>query len=111
MRTVLFILFFFIVISCEDDFTNTGQTIMPVWLETRVAELEGEGNCNGCIAKEILVGNKKYYHVYCNDWSCSHCEVYVAGGTLVDWAEQDLSEFLQNQTRSIVLWKCQGEAE
>ena len=112
MRTILLLAFILIAFSCEDEIQPRNTPIIPVWLETRIAELEAESNCNGCVAKQINIEQEIYYHVYCNHWSCSHCEVYMPDGSLVNWEEQSLSDFLQNQTRSIILWKCQSkEAE
>lgn len=92
--------------ACEDREPQPITT--PVWLESRIAELESS-ECPGCNIQRYTYNEEYYYHVYCNFWSCSDCEIYNYNGAEVDWEIIDKADFMQNKQRPILIWECKIE--
>ena len=91
------------ITACEDR--EPDPIVTPVWLESRIAEIEDAG-CEGCSVRRYTYKEEYFYHVYCNYWSCYDCEIYRYDGTPVDWEVIDHQDFEENKTRSVLLWEC-----
>ena len=90
MKKHLFIVvLLFLFLACQDKETDSPE--IPVWLGSRIAELESSG-CGGCTITR-----------------CVYCELYHYNGTLVVWDEDtDHVDFEQNKDRPVKIWECQG---
>jgi hypothetical protein len=104
-----FILLAFIttLFACEERLPE--EPTVPEWLQPRIEELEASDNCIGCTIKRTTYLDEYYFHVYCNFWSCSHCEVYHHDGQLVNWEEINFADFLEKQVNTTIIWQCNAE--
>lgn len=93
------------LLTCEER--ETEEITTPAWIETRLTELENSGDCFGCTLQRWTYNNEYYYHLYCNHWSCSNCEVYRYNGDKVVWGENvDPADYEKNKHRPVKIWEC-----
>jgi len=96
------------LINCEKR--EAEVIVIPIWMEARLLELEDSGQCYGCTLQRWTYNNEYYYHLYCNYWSCSNCEVYRFNGDKVVWGENvDAADYEANKHRPLKLWECGDE--
>ncbi|KJF44502.1 hypothetical protein [Draconibacterium sediminis] len=111
MRKLLYIALFIVaMLACEDR--EPEPIIVPSWMKAQLAELEDSGNCYGCRVQRWTYNEEYFYHLYCDHWSCSNCEVYHNNGTLVEWGVTvDPVDFDSLKYRPTIVWECGDELE
>ncbi|WP_320110753.1 hypothetical protein [Draconibacterium orientale] len=111
MRKLFYIMLFFLaLLSCEDR--EPEPIVVPNWLKPRLVELENSGECYGCRVQRWTYNGEYFYHLYCDYWSCSNCEVYKSNGTLVEWGvTADPVDFEANKYRPTIVWECGDELD
>ncbi|WP_303921760.1 hypothetical protein [Draconibacterium sediminis] len=111
MRKLLYIALFIVaMLACEDR--EPEPIIVPSWMKAQLAELEDSGNCYGCRVQRWTYNEEYFYHLYCDYWSCSNCEVYHNNGTLVEWGVTvDPVDFDSLKYRPTIVWECGDELE
>jgi hypothetical protein len=109
MRKLYLILtFIFMLLACEEH--QPAPVVIPVWLKMQIQEMIDGGDCEGCTVQRWTYNNEYFYHIYCNYWSCSNCEIYRYNGLKVVWGEDfDPADFEKNKQRPIKLWECGDE--
>lgn len=111
MRKLLYIALFIVaMLACEDR--EPEPIFVPSWMKAQLAELEDSGNCYGCRVQRWTYNEEYFYHLYCDYWSCSNCEVYHNNGTLVKWGVTvDPVDFDSLKYRPTIVWECGDELD
>ncbi|MDX8338301.1 hypothetical protein SLH46_03830 [Draconibacterium sp. IB214405] len=109
MRKLFYILVFIVALfACESH--EPEPILIPEWLKPQLAELESSDKCYGCRVQRWTYNEEYFYHLYCDYWSCSDCEIYHYNGTPVEWGVTvDHADFDANKHRPILIWECGDE--
>ena len=106
MSRLFFIILVLVLFQFSCNKEETPPLEVPDFLHPQIEELENSGECYGCTITKISFNNSFYYHLYCGYWSCMYCNLYDNNGNLVQWEQEEFSDFLENKTVEQVIWKC-----
>jgi hypothetical protein len=83
--------------SCKKDEISTSDQF-PAWLQAKITELVPEQNL--CEITEVTIieyNGAKYYHIYCEIWSCMYCQLFDGNGNRPNWDENGWNNFFAKQ--------------
>ncbi|MFO7655650.1 MAG: hypothetical protein R6W78_01140 [Bacteroidales bacterium] len=105
MRTIIFILSFITLLSCDkkDDTNNLEQN--PKWLVDLISTIDNNPQFNKDTIYRHTWKNQFYYHYFGYYSSCVYCKVYNYDGNIVNWENENFDDYLLNRNNEIIIWK------
>ena len=94
---ILWILVNLLLVACNKNSDDEMELeAFPGSLELAINDLRSQDNlCDICTVEIIEFNNKKYYHLYCQIWSCLYCNVYDVDGNKVTFDQNNWESFIE----------------